>query len=862
MDADKTKIEKLRGNENWSAWKFQLQILLDARDALEVVTGELRDPGEPDDALAGAALTAHNRKRADFKKANKVAKELIVTTVEKKPLQLLLTCDTAKAMWDKLLGVYEQKSETSVSMVQTQFYQYVKELSDDIATHISKVEGIAERLKQLGEPVPDSMVMTKILNTLPSEFNHFASAWESTPKAERTRENLTARLLTEEIRMKSVNESSTVALSAKTKPGNMKAKFHKSHRQQANKSDMICYNCREKGHISRNCNRPKPLWKKPIASATDSIGRMALVTNTDIYEFNAAEDWYVDSGSTDHITSHFEYFAFYEEFATPLQVRIGNNTYLQAKGRGTVNILCLVDGEWFDHYMINVLYVPDIAYNLFSVGAAMDKGLVYRAERNTCVLIKDDQTVAIGIRKDRLYKLLIRVQVPATPLALTARESTLQLWHERLGHQNKKHVQQFLKSRGISITGSEEELCAGCAYGKQHRQSFGQRIKKASTVGELIHSDVCGPMQEDSIGGARYFCTFKDDFSHYRRVYFLRNKSEVKDKLKDFLSFVETSSGNNVKILLTDGGKEYDNHEVRAILNAAGIEHRKTAPYAPQQNGVAERENSFIVESARSMIHAKGLPLKLWAEAVNTAVYVLNRTGSSPVPGKTPYELWNGKQDTVDNLHVFGTECFVHISKEKRCKWDRRSVKGVLVGYSDNKSSYRVWIPEKDEVFVTHDVLFQGELLCATHDEHNSITETIVNKPCNKFLLDDASTLRNGNMQRRVEQLQLRNQPKYKLRKKSNMRLHERLSFLREAAVLFAECVRPINAMESRNTSKRKKKDRQSVTMSTSAPASPAAKEVVWPIRLFDDLRGMHDKPHLLIDNRNAAVRYFCVQER
>ena len=57
-------------------------------------------------------------------------------------------------------------------------------------------------------------------------------------------------------------------------------------------------------------------------------------------------------------------------------------------------------------------------------------------------------------------------------------------------------------------------------------------------MGELIHSDVCGPMQEVSISGARYFRTFKDDFSRYRRVYFLRNKSEVKDKLKDFLSFV------------------------------------------------------------------------------------------------------------------------------------------------------------------------------------------------------------------------------------------------------------------------------------------------------------------------------------
>ena len=83
MDADKTIIEKLHGNENWSARKFQIQICLDARDVLEVVTGELCDPGKPDDALASAALTAHNRKRADFKKANKVAHELIVMTVEK-----------------------------------------------------------------------------------------------------------------------------------------------------------------------------------------------------------------------------------------------------------------------------------------------------------------------------------------------------------------------------------------------------------------------------------------------------------------------------------------------------------------------------------------------------------------------------------------------------------------------------------------------------------------------------------------------------------------------------------------------------------------------------------------------------------
>ena len=279
----------------------------------------------------------------------------------------------------------------------------------------------------------------------------------------------------------------------------------------------------------------------------------------------------------------------------------------------------------------------------------------------------------------------------------------------------------------------------------------------ASSVGKLIHSDVNHfeliPTQEVSIGGIRYFCTFKDDFSHYRCVYFLRDKNEVKDKLKDLLSFVKTSSGNNVKVFLTDGGKEYDKQELRAILNAAGIEHRKTAPYTPQQNGVAEQENRFIVESTWSMIHAKGLPINLWAEAVNTMAYIINRTGHSSVSGKTPCELWYGKQETTDHLHIFGTECFVYIPKKKGRTWDRTSVNGVLVGYVDNMSSFRIWIPERDEVFVTHVVVFQGELLYATHDKYDSITATTVNKPCDKFFLDDARILYNGYVQGELNQL-------------------------------------------------------------------------------------------------------------
>ena len=89
--------------------------------------------------------------------------------------------------------------------------------------------------------------------------------------------------------------------------------------------------------------------------------------------------------------------------------------------------------------------MPDIAYNLFSIGAALDKGLVYRAEKNTCILTKDNQTVILVLRKDRLYKPLM----PETPLALTARASTSKLWRKRLIYQNKRYLKpnQFIGNK-------------------------------------------------------------------------------------------------------------------------------------------------------------------------------------------------------------------------------------------------------------------------------------------------------------------------------------------------------------------------------------------------------------------------------
>ena len=79
---------------------------------------------------------------------------------------------------------------------------------------------------------------------------------------------------------------------------------------------------------------------------------------------------------------------------------------------------------------------------------------------------------------------------------------------------------------------------------------------RAKKMLEVIHSDVCGPMQSTTFSGKRYFVTFTDEYSHFTTVFLLKNKSEVASKFAEFVAFAETQTGKVVKALRCDNGGE------------------------------------------------------------------------------------------------------------------------------------------------------------------------------------------------------------------------------------------------------------------------------------------------------------------
>jgi len=180
--------------------------------------------------------------------------------------------------------------------------------------------------------------------------------------------------------------------------------------------------------------------------------------------------------------------------------------------------------------------------------------------------------------------------------------------------------------------------------GRMFRKPFQplcSKNKAKTRLLELIHSNVIRPMQTQTMHGYRYIIMFPDDHSRYTKVYFIKAKSDAPAKFKEYAAKVEKQhSKSKVYRIGVDGGGEYASHEkFLEYLAEEGIIRDVSAPYSQQQNGISERFNRTVLDPARSMLKHTGMPNKLWAEAVSTAVYIKNQLPSRALPNSTPIEI-------------------------------------------------------------------------------------------------------------------------------------------------------------------------------------------------------------------------------
>ena len=134
-------------------------------------------------------------------------------------------------------------------------------------------------------------------------------------------------------------------------------------------------------------------------------------------------------------------------------------------------------------------------------------------------------------------------------------EKKTMLWHQRLGHIGEKGLRTLHGKgmvEGMFNCSLDFDFYEHWIYGKHNRVRLPSGATRAKGVLELIHSDVFGLVPVLSLGKSVYYVSFIDDFSRNTWIYFLRNKSEVFDKFKEFKALVENQIDKKIKVFRTE----------------------------------------------------------------------------------------------------------------------------------------------------------------------------------------------------------------------------------------------------------------------------------------------------------------------
>eukprot|EP00253_Pinus_taeda_P031014 PITA_31014 len=640
---------------------------------------------------------------------------------------------TSREAWQTLKTAYqgmERVKTTKLQLLRKYFENLRMKESNNIDSFFTQAIGLVTQIRSHGETLEERRIVEKLLRVLHSKFDVIVTTIEETKDLSNfSVDELHASLITHEQRL-SRNENSSLEQAfnsqmsfgrgrgqgrgnkrgrgrsenrgGRSSPANAQGRGNNPNQNQGHGSSQQS----GQHHAQRQRKKQHDMNNRSNANITrENTSQDNVLLACNMAETNNEDIWFLDFGCSNHMTGKLALFYALDQ-SVKSQVTLGTDSKIYVMGKGEVKIFTK-KGE--RKTIADVYYVPGMRCNLLSIGQLVQKGYNVFIENDVCTIMDrapSNRCIAeVKMTRNRMFPLRIRADLKNKEVIAAVTQEAFQsmpkdenwLWHLRFGHLNFGGLNLLSRKGmviGLPLIEKPDSLCEGCILGKQHRESFptGKSIR-AKVPLEIVHLDLCGPMQAPSLVGSQYFLTFIDEFTRKTWVYFLKNKSEVFEKFQNFKSLVENQSGLRIKVLRTERGGEYISKEFLRFCRENGIHKQFTASYTPQQNGVAQRKNRTIMDMARSMLKAKHLPNDYWAEAVQCAVYILNRCPTKAMMNKMPEEAWSGRKQGVTHMKVFGCVAYAHILDQLRKKLDSKGEKCIFIGYSEESKAYRLYIP-------------------------------------------------------------------------------------------------------------------------------------------------------------------------
>lgn len=733
-------LPQLTEKTNYGNWKFRVELLLEEKGVLYVLKG----------------VKSENFKRDDAR-----ARSIIAQCVEEKYIQIIRKAESAISMIQCLDQFFERKTVFSKLNLRKKLLQ-LKFNSGKLQDHFMAFDNFVSQIENMDE----SEKICHLLLGMPPEYEGVITALETMScDKELTIEFIKSRLLDAEIKVKEKIEENKKEVKESNDTDNA-----------VNFSAQTCYRCGRRGHKQFQCfsggakysgqqggrgnnyrgrgnnyrgrgnnyrgkgNNYGEKYQNANVSETQVSDLQSL--NFDMHastyeckanfiESEGIIQYIIDSGATENLVQDkfMQYMTKIENLKCEIKIKIANGSYLTATKKGILTAHC--QGARLN---VEALIVPGLCNNLLSVKQLMNKGYTLIFKNNTLKIIKGEKTF-YGELSGKLCILKMNIN-NGEICNMTKQEN---LWHERLGHLNRKYL-------SIMKLPYSKEVCNACMKGKSTRLPFKTVTKpKSYQIGELIHTDIAGPVRTPTNEGYRYIQTIIDDYSHYTVVYLLRNKSEAENKLLDYIRRFETEKEKKIKRIRCDNGGEFTSRYFKDMCRKKGIRIEYTYPYSPQMNGTAERMNRTLYDKTRIMLNESNLPKHLWGEATLCATYLLNSTPSKAINFNIPAKRF-GRDIDLKRLRIFGSKAWM-MNIPKNDKLDDRAREMRMVGYA--RTGYRLWDPKLDKVFSSRDVRFDES------DTRYSENEDKTNYIYRNLYQDEEDTVeenRNEQQQKEIEQ--------------------------------------------------------------------------------------------------------------
>ncbi len=520
-------------------------------------------------------------------------------------------------MWLKLKKLYEVQGFNARYLTFTTLLSHHYNLSKFIENYVDQLKTSSQHLQEMNSTFSDWVILTVLFNNLEFTFNAFVTAKCQFIHVTTSTFNFLVAELIDEARMK--NNKSFVVMAFCDKP-KLLLLLQCSHCKKTDHVKPMCFV--KYSHKKKKLNAAWAAKKKDKLSSSDKFsgkffnnvksifdktdGNVTTLSFMFVIESHLMSVWIVDTEASDHLCSTRKFFLIYEPISRSLKM-VNEPAQIIAMNMISLHLVCFDSGIQ-EVILKDIMHASDFSANLVFDCHMCVNGIFF--DMCDCIIRHKNNVIEYTSEVNRIFQLHLDNTSQSHAFAANCEFKVLfDMWHWRLshlGHTNIKRLSKLVNSIDLKNLSWWHDVCELCMKAKNTYCSYNASIEQVTQSLNLIYLNVVELIMLIVYNSSRWFVALTDNFTRFTWMFFMKTKDKTAKHIKNFVMLMKTDcSDYSLKCLCTDFECEY--LVLKNWFSVNGIIWEPTMPYSSEENGVSERLNCTICESAQAMLKDSGL---------------------------------------------------------------------------------------------------------------------------------------------------------------------------------------------------------------------------------------------------------------